>query len=328
MGSKNRSAARFRICSGHRSDSRSGGSGGWKAAGTNEERKRRAGVHFPGRHLLLTSCRSGTRFSGGRGALPRLLSPASRRVDSRSGGDGGAGSGRDGGSARCEKAGAARGAKKGTGGAGSPFPRWVASLPHIARIPGPARNGGARRPYPVPMSFCPPPHVARIPGPARNGGARRPYLASIRFSVQRGWWGAASLPHVDQVPGSAGMVGRERDAKRHGHRAWAAVCAGERTGRRGGHPPPTSIGLPVQRGEAGRGKGEVRADPAECNSPRTVRAGRFALDPGGYLSSRAVSSQVLSAYEGLTAVFGMGTGSLYNRCRLFYYDFIALSRKF
>ena len=32
------------------------------------------------------------------------------------------------------------------------------------------------------------------------------------------------------------------------------------------------------------------------------------LDPGGYLSSRAVSSQVLSAYEGLTAVFGMGTG--------------------
>ena len=95
-----------------------------------------------------------------------------------------------------------------------------------------------------------------------------------------------------------GVSGREK----------TAVCAGERTGRRGGHPPPTSIGLPVQRGEAGRGKGEVRADPAECNSPRTVRAGRFALDPGGYLSSRAVSSQVLSAYEGLTAVFGMGTG--------------------
>ena len=257
---------------------------------------------------------------GGRGALPRLLSPASRRVDSRSGGDGGAGSGRDGGSARCEKAGAARSAKKGTGGAGSPFPRWVTSLLHIARIPG----------------------------PARNGGARRPYLASIRFPVQRGWWGGSGmqkgtgtghgrrcalasarmtgrgiLPHVDRAPGSAGMVGRERDAKRHEHRAWAAVCAGERTGwqgkkkpvcagertgRRGGHPPPTSIGLPVQRGEAGRGKGEVRADPAECNSPRTVRAGRFALDPGGYLSSRAVSSQVLSAYEGLTAVFGMGTG--------------------
>ena len=29
---------------------------------------------------------------------------------------------------------------------------------------------------------------------------------------------------------------------------------------------------------------------------------------GSYLSSRAVSSQVLSAYKGLTSVFGMGTG--------------------
>jgi hypothetical protein len=29
---------------------------------------------------------------------------------------------------------------------------------------------------------------------------------------------------------------------------------------------------------------------------------------GSYLSSQAVSSQVLSAYKGLTAVFGMGTG--------------------
>ena len=32
------------------------------------------------------------------------------------------------------------------------------------------------------------------------------------------------------------------------------------------------------------------------------------MDPGGYLLSRAVSSQVPSAYEGLTSVFGMGTG--------------------
>ena len=32
------------------------------------------------------------------------------------------------------------------------------------------------------------------------------------------------------------------------------------------------------------------------------------LDPGGYLLSRAVASQVPSAYEGLTSVFGMGTG--------------------
>ena len=29
---------------------------------------------------------------------------------------------------------------------------------------------------------------------------------------------------------------------------------------------------------------------------------------GSYLSSRAVASQVLSAYKGLTSVFGMGTG--------------------
>ena len=192
MGSKNRSAARFRICSGHRSDSRSGGSGGWKAAGTNEERKRRAGVHFPGRHLLLTSCRSGTRFSGGRGALPRLLSPASRRVDSRAGRDGGAGSGRDGGSARCEKAGAARSAKKGTGGAGSPFPRWVASLPHIARIPG----------------------------PARNGGARRPYLASIRYSVQRGWWGGSGM--------------QKGTGTGHGRRCALASARGVRARKNGG----------------------------------------------------------------------------------------------
>ena len=138
----------------------------WVESGGDERRaEKEGGGSFPGRHLLLASCRSGTRFSGGRGALPRLLSPASRRVDSRAGGDGGAGSGRDGGSARCEKAGAARGAKKGTGGAGSPFPRWVASLPHIARIPGPARNVGARRPYPT----------------------------SIRFPVQRGWWGGSGM---------------------------------------------------------------------------------------------------------------------------------------
>ena len=34
----------------------------------------------------------------------------------------------------------------------------------------------------------------------------------------------------------------------------------------------------------------------------------ISLDPGNVLSSRAVSSQVLSACEGLTSVFGMGTG--------------------
>ena len=206
------------------------------------------------------------------------------------------------------------------------------------------------RPYPVPMPFCPPPRAAWIPGPAGVAGGKR----RGRTRSEKGGRGA----FLRQAPPVlAARACGARDAKRPGHRAWAAVCAGERTddgaghspprrsgsrfsagrrarrahggarrahgvsgqektavcagertGRRGGHPPPTSIGLPVQRGEAGRGKGEVRADPAECNSPRTVRAGRFALDPGGYLSSRAVSSQVLSAYEGLTAVFGMGTG--------------------
>ena len=34
----------------------------------------------------------------------------------------------------------------------------------------------------------------------------------------------------------------------------------------------------------------------------------FSLVSGSYLSSRAVASQVLSAYKGLTSVFGMGTG--------------------
>ena len=32
------------------------------------------------------------------------------------------------------------------------------------------------------------------------------------------------------------------------------------------------------------------------------------MDPGSCLSSRAVSSQVLSVYVSLTSVFGMGTG--------------------
>ena len=40
---------------------------------------------------------------------------------------------------------------------------------------------------------------------------------------------------------------------------------------------------------------------------RTVVRLAFVVS-GGYLSFRAVSSQVLSAYKGLTSVFGMGTG--------------------
>ena len=50
------------------------------------------------------------------------------------------------------------------------------------------------------------------------------------------------------------------------------------------------------------------AAPAENRKTTMQRMLVFPLDPGGYLSSQAVSSQVLSAYEGLTSVFGMGTG--------------------
>ena len=35
---------------------------------------------------------------------------------------------------------------------------------------------------------------------------------------------------------------------------------------------------------------------------------RMSALTGNYLSSQAVSNQVLSTYKGLTAVFGMGTG--------------------
>ena len=47
-----------------------------------------------------------------------------------------------------------------------------------------------------------------------------------------------------------------------------------------------------------------------CKKPPSYIASPVSLfkRSGSHLSSRAVSSQVLSAYEGLTAVFGMGTG--------------------
>ena len=47
-------------------------------------------------------------------------------------------------------------------------------------------------------------------------------------------------------------------------------------------------------------KAQKRKETCFCKSPY--------LDSGNYLSSRAVSSQVLSAFRGLTSVFGMGTG--------------------
>ena len=43
---------------------------------------------------------------------------------------------------------------------------------------------------------------------------------------------------------------------------------------------------------------------AECSAIELLRN----MESGSDLSSRAVSSQVLSALKGLTAVFGMGTG--------------------
>ncbi len=48
---------------------------------------------------------------------------------------------------------------------------------------------------------------------------------------------------------------------------------------------------------------ETQTNKRPCNAWSFVL-----LDPGGYLLSRTVSSQVPSAYEGLTTVFGMGTG--------------------
>ena len=88
-----------------RVDSRAGRSGGWKAAETNEERKRRAGGLFSGRHPL-----SRRRASVGRGMQKGT----------------GTGHGR-----RCALA-SARMTGRGI-------------LPHVDRAPGSARGGGARK---------------------------------------------------------------------------------------------------------------------------------------------------------------------------------------
>ena len=47
--------------------------------------------------------------------------------------------------------------------------------------------------------------------------------------------------------------------------------------------------------------------PAAQQKKRDTRKS-VSLDPGSCLSSRAVTSQVLSVYVRLTSVFGMGTG--------------------
>ena len=52
--------------------------------------------------------------------------------------------------------------------------------------------------------------------------------------------------------------------------------------------------------------------PIKAKNPPVYTKGFLAqsykLETGSYLSSRAVTSQVLSAYKSLTSVFGMGTG--------------------
>ena len=58
-------------------------------------------------------------------------------------------------------------------------------------------------------------------------------------------------------------------------------------------------------GQDGPGKIENNRMAKKKNSPNGLF---FSLVSGSYLSSRAVASQVLSAYKGLTSVFGMGTG--------------------
>ena len=60
-----------------------------------------------------------------------------------------------------------------------------------------------------------------------------------------------------------------------------------------------------QLGGSRPGKIENKRMAKKKNSPFGLF---FSLVSGSYLSSRAVASQVLSAYKGLTSVFGMGTG--------------------
>ena len=62
-------------------------------------------------------------------------------------------------------------------------------------------------------------------------------------------------------------------------------------------------------------RGPTAAGPA-LNTKRKATFFRTSLylDSGNYLSSRAVSSQVLSALKGLTSVFGMGTGGTPSLC--------------
>ncbi len=48
----------------------------------------------------------------------------------------------------------------------------------------------------------------------------------------------------------------------------------------------------------------IAKTPSDCCQKRPL----LKFESGSYLSFRAVTSQVLSAFVGLTSVFGMGTG--------------------
>ncbi len=71
-----------------------------------------------------------------------------------------------------------------------------------------------------------------------------------------------------------------------------------------GGPPPPGLRKPV----------EVLAgmtpshDSWKTKSPLTLRSAGFCLYPGSVLLSHCLAAAVSSALEGLTAVFGMGTG--------------------
>ena len=76
--------------------------------------------------------------------------------------------------------------------------------------------------------------------------------------------------------------------------------------------PPPSAGGGRLRNVASRLSGVRLGKMSNCQIAQKQTA-RFCVllafvVSGSYLSSRAVASQVLSAYKGLTSVFGMGTG--------------------
>ena len=77
-------------------------------------------------------------------------------------------------------------------------------------------------------------------------------------------------------------------------------CCIPRSGRSAAAPSPANLA-----GQDRPGKIENNRMAKKKNSPFGLF---FSLVSGSYLSSRAVASQVLSAYKGLTSVFGMGTG--------------------